>query len=322
MNQSTANTARSAVFLAEMGVGPLWRLRQGEADAGGVPLAAAAETTAPETATVAVVAADAAAVRSVPVAPAAAAPVPDGPDVSLPRVAAAADSLPAPVPERASAPVSPAIPDDSSTAWFDDAPAPAAPVPVSDEAIAAMDWPALREAAARCTRCALGSSRKNAVPGRGDTAAAWLVVGAAPNRADEKEGRAIAGDGGALLDNMLLAIGLAGDRQVYVTNLLKCRPQGPDGAERAPQPDELAACRPYLERELALTQAKTIVTLGQPALKGLLGNAVPAARGAVHRLGTVAVVATYHPDDLLRQGEAKARAWADLCLARSAHGGG
>jgi uracil-DNA glycosylase family 4 len=237
------------------------------------------------------------------------------------------EAAPAPVASAAAAAVverrpispAPAVPDDASTAWFDDAPAPAVAPAVSDEAIAVMDWDALKAAAARCTRCALSRSRKRAVFGRGDAAASWMMLGAGPTRTDEKEGRAIAGDAGALLDNMLLALGLAGERDVYVTNLLKCRPQGPDGAERAPLPEEVQACRPYLDRELALTQAKTVVTLGQPALKGLFGDAGPKARGAVHRLGATAVVATYHPDDLLRQGDAKVRAWADLCLARSAH---
>ena len=120
---------------------------------------------------------------------------------------------------------------------------------------------------------------------------------------------------------MLKAGGFGPAEKNYVSHLVKCRPQGQEteGAGRAPAPDEIAACRPYLERELALTGARTIVTLGQPALKGLLGPGVPAARGAVQRYGAAAVVATYHPADLLRQGENKAGAWADLCLARRAH---
>ncbi|HEV7816440.1 MAG TPA: uracil-DNA glycosylase [Janthinobacterium sp.] len=274
MNQGNQGSGRSAVFLQEMGVGPLWRLRHA------APPEATAET--------------------------------DGDAQDAPPAPFDAPVMPAALPD----------PDETSTAWFDDAPAPAAPVPVSAAAIAAMDWAQLKAAAARCTRCALSRSRKSVVFGRGDKAAAWLVVGAAPGRADEKEGRAISGEAGKLLDNMLLAAGRGTDKDVYVTNLVKCRPQGPDGAERAPAPEEMAACRPYLERELALTQGRTIVTLGQAALKGLLGGAAPASRGTLHRLGQVAVAATYHPEDLLRQGDNKARAWADLCLANSAHGEG
>jgi uracil-DNA glycosylase family 4 len=201
----------------------------------------------------------------------------------------------------------------SSTAWFDDAPP---PTPVSGQAIAAMDWDALQAAAARCTRCELCRTRTSVVFGRGDHDAGWLMVGSAPSRIDEKEGRAVAGEAGQLLDNMLRAIGLGPERDVYVTSLVKCRV--PDAA-RGPTPEQLAACRPYLERELALTQARTIVTLGQPAAAGLLGPQ-DAARGVLRRLGASAVVATYHPDDLLRRSASKAGAWADLCLAKGAHG--
>lgn len=204
--------------------------------------------------------------------------------------------------------------DDNSTAWFDDAPAPARPVPVSEEAIAAMDWPALRNAIASCTRCDLCATRRATVQGRGHTGAQWMAITAAPNRLDEKEGRAVAGEAGQLLDNMLKAIGLTTEADVYLTGLVKCRPAGDDGAERAPTPDELLACRPFLERELALTGAGMVLTFGQAAARGLLGVA---SRGKVHRHGALPVVATYHPADLLRRPEDKAKAWADLCLARA-----
>lgn len=204
---------------------------------------------------------------------------------------------------------------DDSTAWFDDAPTPARPAPVSDEAIATMDWPALKTAIATCTRCDLCATRRGVVPGRGAVDAQWMAIGAGPGRLDEKESRAIAGDAGQLLDNMLKAIALAPERDVYLTNLVKCRPSSADGADRAPTPDEVAACRPYLERELALTGAAMLVTLGRHAAKGLLGAA---ARGEVQRYGELPVVATYHPDDLLRRPEDKAKAWGDLCLARAA----
>lgn len=205
--------------------------------------------------------------------------------------------------------------DENSTAWFDEAPAPARPAPVSEEAIAAMDWPALKTAIAGCTRCELCATRRATVQGRGHTGAQWMAITAAPTRLDEKEGRAVAGEAGQLLDNMLKAIGLTTDKEVYLTGLVKCRPAGADGAERAPTPDEVAACRPFLERELALTGAGMVLTFGQAAAKGLLGVA---SRGKVHRYGELPVVATYHPADLLRRPEDKAKAWADLCLARAA----
>ena len=266
-----------------MGVGPLWSLR------GGAP--------APEVK----------AAAEALLAPAAAA--------SLPEAAVAESSVAVESAGAASAGAASAA---ASTAWFDDAPLPPPAAPVSDAAIARMGWAELRAAAARCTRCDLCRGRKNAVFGRGAEDAAWLLIGSAPSRADEKEGRPFSGAAGTLLENMLQAAGLAPARDAYLTNLVKCRPQEGAGADRAPSAQEVAACRPYLERELVLTQGKIIVTLGQPALKGLLGNG---GRGTVHRFGATPVVASYHPAALLDQGGDKAKAWADLCLARSTHAG-
>ncbi|WP_229217922.1 uracil-DNA glycosylase [Rugamonas apoptosis] len=331
-------SVRSSAFLDEMGVGPLWQLRhptpsQPDAAPGEVMDAPAVQVAAPVPAAPAVSAAQimsaavpVAAPTFAPTAPAAApAPVPvaapapvqapareaETPAVSAPMAAAMA----APEPDALDAANASAadLADDDSTAWFDDAPTPARPAPVSEEAIAAMDWPALKQAIASCTRCDLCATRRATVQGRGHTGAQWMAVTAAPNRLDEKEGRAVAGEAGKLLDNMLKAIGLTTETDVYLTGLVKCRPAGDDGAERAPSPDEVAACRPFLERELALTGAGMVLTFGQAAAKGLLGVA---SRGKVHRHGALPVVATYHPADLLRRPEDKAKAWADLCLAR------
>ena len=182
----------------------------------------------------------------------------------------------------------------------------------------AMDWAALKTAVSTCTRCALCDTRRNAVNGRGAADASWIAIAAAPSRLDEKENQAIAGEAGPLLDNMLKAIALKPEADVYVTNLVKCLPSGPDGADRAPSGEELLACRPFLERELALTGATMAMTFGQHAAKGLMMG--PAARGQVMRYGAaqLPVVATYHPDDLLRKPEDKAKAWGDLCLAKAA----
>jgi uracil-DNA glycosylase family 4 len=181
--------------------------------------------------------------------------------------------------------------------------------------IARMDWPALRSAVQGCTRCALSRERRAAVPGRGGERAPWLVLAAAPAVEDETQVRPLAGAPGQLLDNMLKAISVKAEPEAYVTTLVKCRAQD----DRAPGPDVVAACRPYLEREMALAGTRAIVTLGHVAAKGLLGAA---ARGKVLRLAQIPVVATYHPADLLRKPEDKARAWADLCLARAAFDGG
>ncbi|NGZ83863.1 uracil-DNA glycosylase [Duganella sp. SAP-35] len=248
---------------------------------------------------------------------------------SAARVAPAADAhvpTAAPPTARATAAAEPSppaddttfAPVDDSTSWFDDAPAPARAAPVSDEAIAAMDWPTLKTAVSTCTRCDLCETRRNAVNGRGAADATWIAIAAAPSRLDEKDNQPITAEAGQLLDNMLKAIALKPDADVYITNLVKCRPSNPDGSDRAPTAHELSACRPYLHRELALTGATMAMTFGQFAAKGLMMG--PAARGKVMRYGAaeLPVVATYHPDDLLRKPEDKAKAWGDLCLAKAA----
>ena len=182
-----------------------------------------------------------------------------------------------------------------------------------------MDWNALNAAIANCTRCTLCDSRRNAVIGRGAEKASWIAISAAPTRLDEKDAQAVSGDAGQLLHNMMKAIELKPESDVYITNLVKCRPSTPDGAERNPSAEEVIACRPFLERELALTGARMAMTFGQFAAKGLMLG--PVARGKVMHYGPqqLPVVATYHPDDLLRKPEDKAKAWADLCLAKASH---
>ncbi|MFZ4875187.1 uracil-DNA glycosylase [Janthinobacterium sp. Mn2066] len=295
--------SRSAVFLDEMGVGPLWRLRRSEA--------AAIEDVVVEDA-VAVAAPEVALVAEIVVAPAS---VP----VSAPIVVPPAP-VPVPVPAPAPAPVPVAASDD--TAWFDDAPPPPPVRQLTDAEIAVMDWDALTAASAKCTRCELCKNRKGVVLGRGDRQGAWLMLASSPSRGEEREGRALPGEQGKLLDNMLKAIDIAPESDVYITHLLKCRPLDEAGQERLPTESESAACRPFFERELALLQPRTIVTLGQMAAAGILPGEKP-VRGKVRQLGDAAVVATYHPENLLQDdsGKAKARAWGDLCLAKSTHAG-
>jgi DNA polymerase len=268
-------------------------------------------------------------------------------DAPVPAPAAAprpAPARPAPVPASrtaAQAAQSDDLPPDEDTAWFDDAPAPvqtsapaparagavadsgpatsadadaATSAPVSDEAIASMDWPALQAAVSSCTRCPLCETRRAAVNGRGAEKATWIAFAGAPSALDEQDVQAVTGEAGQLLQNMLKAIALKPEADVYVTNIVKCRPP-----ERNPTADEVIACRPYLDRELALTGATMAMTFGQFAAKGLMMG--PAARGKVMHYGAnkLPVVATYHPDDLLRKPEDKAKAWADLCLAKASH---
>ncbi len=302
--------ARSTVFLDEMGVGVQWKLRNPP-----VSEAAAVDDDLAEE-PVAVAAEAPPAPPPVPVAMPT--PAPALTPTPVPVAAAAPAAAPSFAPESPAEEEPLAMADEDSTAWFDEAPVPARAEPVDDGAIAVMDWAALKTAVSTCTRCALCDTRRNAVNGRGAADASWIAIAAAPSRLDEKENQAIAGEAGQLLDNMLKAIALKPEADVYVTNLIKCRPSNPDGADRAPSGEELLACRPFLERELALTGATMAMTFGQYAAKGMMMG--PAARGQVMRYGAaqLPVVATYHPDDLLRKPEDKAKAWGDLCLAKAA----
>lgn len=288
--------SRSAVFLDEMGVGPLWRLRQGAA---------------PEAVDAVETVAEAAVEMEVAVAVA---------EVAAPAPAAGVEVLAEVEVEAFVAIAATPVPDD--TAWFDDAPAPAPVKQLSDADIATLDWEGLTAAVAKCARCDLCKTRKGVVMGRGDRQGAWLMLASSPSRLEEREGRALPGEQGKLLDNMLKAIDLDAGRDVYITHLLKCRPLDEAGQERLPTESESAACRPYFERELALLQPRTIVTLGSMAAAGINPGEKP-VRGKVRQLGNASVVATFHPEQLLQDGtgKAKARAWADLCLAKSTHGG-
>ena len=192
----------------------------------------------------------------------------------------------------------------------------AAAAPSGD--VAAMDWPALRAAVAACSACKLSSGRTQTVFGVGHERAHWMIVGEAPGEEEDLRGEPFVGKAGQLLDAMLRAIGLTRadappERQVYITNTLKCRPPG----NRNPQPDELAQCEPFLVRQIALAQPKIILAMGRFAVQALLRSDEPVGRlrGRVHRSAGVPLVVTYHPAYLLRNPQDKARAWDDLCLA-------
>jgi DNA polymerase len=151
-----------------------------------------------------------------------------------------------------------------------------------------------------CRACALGATRTCSVPGVGVQGAPWMFVGAA----------------GRLLDNMLAALGLSRERDVFIANVLKCRPPG----NRAPEPAEADACRPYLDRQIELVGPTLIVALGKSAACTLLGVDAPVGslRRRVHRYGATPLVVTYHPAYLLRTPADKAKAWEDLLFARNA----
>ncbi|MWL87515.1 uracil-DNA glycosylase family protein [Cupriavidus sp. SW-Y-13] len=210
-----------------------------------------------------------------------------------------------------------------------DAPGEAAPRPVRqpsadpqaqtdrEAAIATMDWPALADSIAKCTACGLCNTRTNTVFGVGDQQAEWMFVGEAPGENEDLQGEPFVGQAGKLLDNMLGALGLARGRNVYIANVLKCRPPG----NRNPEPEEVALCEPHLKRQIALIKPKVIVVLGRFAAQTLLRSDTPIGklRNTVYAYEGIPVVVTYHPAYLLRTLTDKARAWEDLCLAREVH---
>jgi uracil-DNA glycosylase len=198
--------------------------------------------------------------------------------------------------------------------------APAAPaMPTVDDRVAGvlgMDWPRLRQAVAGCKACALCRTRTNTVFGVGDEQAKWLLVGEAPGAEEDARGEPFVGQAGRLLDNMLAAIGLARGADVYITNVLKCRPPG----NRNPEAGEVEQCSPYLQRQIELIRPKLIVAMGRFAAQTLLGTdaTIGSLRGRMHRYRGVPLVVTYHPAYLLRSLPEKAKAWEDLCFARRA----
>lgn len=177
-----------------------------------------------------------------------------------------------------------------------------------------LNWEELADAIAHCTACKLHLTRTQGVLGVGDRNADWLIIGEAPGADEDRLGEPFVGQAGKLLDAMLAAISLKRGDNVYIANLLKSRPPG----NRNPEPDEVAACRPYLLAQIELIQPKLILALGRFAAQNLLDTdeAIGRLRGRVHRFQGVPLVVTYHPAYLLRNLADKARAWEDLCLAR------
>ena len=222
--------------------------------------------------------------------------------------AGATASAPAAVLRAPEAPTAPAV---ARVEPAPPAPAPAGPV--------ATDWDGLRQQVLACTRCALHQGRTQAVFASGDRQARWMVIGEAPGADEDRQGEPFVGRAGQLLNAMLAAIGLPRPT-VFVANMLKCRPP----QNRDPRPDELAACRPYLVRQLELLQPTLILVVGRIAAQNLLGTDSPLGRlrGQVHRLDglNLPAVVTYHPAYLLRSPADKRKAWEDLKFARRVFG--
>jgi len=180
--------------------------------------------------------------------------------------------------------------------------------------IALMDWTQLKAKVAGCTDCKLRAGCSQTVFGVGDEKAQWLLVGEAPGSEEDRLGEPFVGQAGRLLDNMLAAISLERGRNVYIANVLKCRPPG----NRNPEPGEVAKCSPHLLRQIALIQPRLILAMGRFAAQALLGTdaTIASLRGRLHRFAGVPLIVTYHPAYLLRNLPDKSKAWADLLLAK------
>lgn len=181
--------------------------------------------------------------------------------------------------------------------------------------IARMDWTELRPTVAACTACGLRKTCTQTVFGIGDEKADWLLVGEAPGAEEDARGEPFVGQAGKLLDAMLAGIDLKRGDDVYIANVLKCRPPG----NRNPEAPEVAKCSPYLQRQVELIRPRLILAMGRFACQTLLDtdSSIASLRGRAHSYQGVPLIVTYHPAYLLRSLPDKAKAWEDLCFARS-----
>lgn len=245
-------------------------------------------------------------------------------------------SVSVPTPVQASVPPSPALEpaemptvvtaEEPDAAWeempvFDDMPMTESDLPSLNsslgegrrESIMRLDWQGLQECVPNCQACGLAKTRNQTVFGVGDPNADWLIVGEAPGAEEDKRGEPFVGQAGKLLDNMLAAIKLKRGQNVYIANVLKCRPP----ENRDPHGEEVTQCDPFLKRQVELIKPKLILALGKFAAQSLLGSddTITAMRGKLHDYSGVPVIVTYHPAYLLRNLPDKAKAWEDLCFA-------
>ena len=186
---------------------------------------------------------------------------------------------------------------------------PAPPAPPAERG-----WIELKQAVPACTACGLHKGRTQTVFGVGDENAEWMLIGEAPGAEEDRLGDPFVGQAGKLLDNMLAAIGLKRGENVYIANVLKCRPPG----NRNPEPQEVEKCTPFLKQQIALIRPKLIIAMGRFAAQTLLASdaTIASLRGRVFRYEGVPLIVTYHPAYLLRTLPDKAKAWADLVFAK------
>ena len=175
-------------------------------------------------------------------------------------------------------------------------------------------WIELKQVVPACTACGLHKGRTQTVFGVGDENADWMLIGEAPGAEEDRLGEPFVGQAGRLLDNMLAAIDLKRGENVYICNVLKCRPPG----NRNPEPEEVAKCTPFLLRQIELVQPKLIIAMGRFAAQTLLDTdaSIASLRGRLHSYAGRPLIVTYHPAYLLRTLPDKAKSWQDLVFAR------
>ncbi|MBI4409079.1 MAG: uracil-DNA glycosylase [Gemmatimonadetes bacterium] len=185
--------------------------------------------------------------------------------------------------------------------------------PRAGDPAAAEALKALAREASGCTKCRLCEGRRTVVFGEGSPFADVVIVGEAPGSEEDRTGRPFVGPAGKLLDLLLLSVGFARE-QVYICNVLKCRPPN----NRDPLPDEVEKCQPYLHRQLELIAPRALVAVGNFAARTLLGSeaGISKLRGQVHSYRGVPVIAMFHPAYLLRSRDKTRSAWQDLQLLR------
>ena len=185
---------------------------------------------------------------------------------------------------------------------------------VFDQAGNQKTWEDLKAQVAACTKCELHKGRTQTVFGVGNVRAEWLIIGEAPGAEEDKQGEPFVGRAGKLLNSMLRAIGLQRE-QVYIANIVKCRPPG----NRDPQPEEVACCEGYLQQQIAMIKPKIILAVGRIAAQNLLKSDTPIGKMRGQRYefpgSKIPVVVTYHPAYLLRSPREKRKSWQDLQMA-------
>lgn len=185
------------------------------------------------------------------------------------------------------------------------------------EHIARMDWPELKATVAACTACGLAQGRNKTVFGVGDEKADWMIIGEAPGAEEDAKGEPFVGQAGRLLDSMLAALEMRREVNIYIANVLKCRPPG----NRNPEPLEVAQCSAHLLRQVALIEPKLIILMGRFAAQTLLNSdaSIASMRGRLFQYQGTPAIVTYHPAYLLRNLPDKSKAWQDLLFARSTY---